>query len=218
MTKMLSRKVVALSRFINIMVLAGSLVAGALASTTAQAEPDDAAQQDLVSAMVDMGPVASLEAVPSVQPAPAPVESVVRYKVHRSPVRDDNIGLNVVKLDSEDEVRIELPGLEVISFNTICRTASGARTACGSRARIQLVNKVARREISCRFLTTPETGAQLQSCEVGGADLGEWLVSNGIGRPTGGSKYSVALREARVAERGMWADAETRNGVILAKN
>lgn len=169
---------------------------------------------------MDMTPLSSIEASAPAKASvvEAPVEMVVRYKVHRSPVREDNLGLHVVTLDTKDELRIVLPGIEGVSFNAVCRTSSGARLACGSRARAQFVNLVALREISCRVAIAPQSGAEVQACSVEGVDIAEWLIRNGIGRPTAQGLHLAALREARAGERGMWADAEIRNGFVVASN
>ncbi len=175
---------------------------------------------------IDFSPIASIEATakvgqaePAVAPAPAPeatVERVVQYRVHRSPVRNDSLAFHVVDKETDAELTIELPGLEGLSFNKVCRTAQGVKIACGSRARIQFVNMVARRDVTCKIATAPDQSVNVKSCELGGEDLGAWIVKNGIGRPTSDGLHATAVREARVAERGMWVDAETRSGMVLA--
>lgn len=159
-------------------------------------------------------PVATTASLPAANVAL--VETVQHFRVHRSPVRKDSVALSVVTLDTDEERTIELPGVEAMSFNTICRTISGARVACGSRARVQLVNFVVRQDMACRMTAPVGDVPRVIACSIGGVDLGEWLVRAGIGRPTSEGLHVAAVREARTSERGMWADAETRNGLVLA--
>lgn len=158
------------------------------------------------------------ETAPIASPAmPEAVTSIEHFRVHRSAIRDDKIAITVVKGEANEQDTIELPGLEGVSFNKICRSAEGTKSSCGSRARVQLVNFVALKEISCKFVARGKERA-LVSCEIGGQDLGEWLVRTGIARPLESGVYMAATLEAREAQRGMWADAETRIEVKLAAN
>lgn len=207
--KSYSRKHRARIQLFSAILAAGALAGGSVAAAEAQI---DAAQ-------VDLSPVASIEAsAVQVEAQPAPVESTARYRVHRSPVRGDSLAFHVVSMDGEQEFRIELPGIEGLSFNKVCRAATGARVACGSRARIQFVNMIARREIACRHVGVAGQAPAVQACEIEGQDLGDWIVRNGLGRPVGEGRHVAAVQEARQAERGMWIDAETRGGMTLARN
>lgn len=143
-------------------------------------------------------------------------ETVQRFVVHRSPIRTDSIALSVVAPDTQEEHTIELPGVAGVSFNKICRNSDGIRIACGSRARVQLVNFVTRKEITCKVTGTVGASPKVVSCAIEGQDLAEWIVRSGIGRPTVDGLHVAAVREARNSERGMWVDAETRNELVLA--
>lgn len=169
---------------------------------------------DQVALVEPADPVTTTASLPPVNVAP--VETVQHFRVHRSPIRKDSVALSVVTLDTDEERTIELPGVEGMSFNTICRTTSGARVACGSRARVQLVNFVTRRDMACRMAAPVGEMPKVIACSIDGIDLGEWIVRSGIGRPTSEGLHVAAAREARSSERGMWADAETRNGLVLA--
>lgn len=146
----------------------------------------------------------------------AAAETVQTFLVHRSAVRSDSVAITVVTLDTQEERTIEVPGVSGMSFNKICRTADGSRIACGSRARVQLVNFVTRKEMTCTMTAPVGEVAKVVSCAVGGEDLAEWIVRSGIGRPAVEGLHVAAMREARGSERGMWADAETRNDLVLA--
>lgn len=204
------------TRLFAAILTAGTLACGSAIAADAQI---DAAQIDLPQ--IDPAPVASIEASAvqvEVQPTLAVTETTVSYRVHRSPVRSDSLAFHVVTMDGEQELRIQLPGIEGLSFNKICRSTSGARVACGSRARIQFVNMIVRREIACRHVGVAGQAPTVQACEIDGQDLAEWIVRNGLGRPVGEGRYVAAAREARQAERGMWVDAEIRGGMTLARN
>lgn len=197
-------------------LFAAIMTAGTLACGSAIAAE---AQMDQVQ--IDLAPVASIEASAvqvEAQPTLAVTETTVNYRVHRSPVRSDSLAFHVVTMDGEQELRIQLPGIEGLSFNKVCRSTSGARVACGSRARIQFVNMIVRREIACRHVGVAGQAPTVQACEVDGQDLAEWIVRNGLGRPVGEGRHVAAAREARQAERGMWVDAEIRGGMTLALN
>lgn len=197
-------------------LFAAIMTAGTLACGSAIA-----AEAQMDQAQIDLAPVASIEASAvqvETQPTLAVTETTVNYRVHRSPVRSDSLAFHVVTMDGEQELRIQLPGIEGLSFNKICRSTSGARVACGSRARIQFVNMIVRREIACRHVGVAGQAPTVQSCEVDGQDLAEWIVRNGLGRPVGEGRHVAAAREARQAERGMWVDAEIRGGMTLALN
>jgi endonuclease YncB( thermonuclease family) len=173
-----------------------------------------ATAEDAPPAM-DMTPVSSIPAAPPAS-APAPAESEVRYRAHRSPIRGDNLSISVVTLDGERELRIELPGIEGISFNMVCRQADGAKIACGSRARIKLVNFIARNEIACRQASVGHGAPKTLSCGIAGTDLADWIVRNGIARSSDAGLHAAAMQAARQAELGMWADAELRKGFVVA--
>jgi len=143
-------------------------------------------------------------------------ETTERFIVHRSAVRTDSVAISVVTLDSQEERTIELPGVAGMSFNKVCRNADGARIACGSRARVQLVNFVTRKEMTCTMAAAVGEAPKPVACAIDGQDVAEWIVRSGIGRPTVEGRHLAAMREARSSERGMWADAETRNGLVLA--
>lgn len=198
-------------RYAACLVVAASLSFGVSGVSRAEEVDASAEQLALVEPAGLVTTTASLAATNV-----APVETLQHFRVHRSPIRKDSIAVSVVTLDTDEERTIELPGVEGMSFNTICRTTSGARVACGSRARVQLVNFVTRRDMACRMAAPVGEAPKVIACSIDGIDLGEWLVRSGIGRPTSEGLHVAAVREARSSERGMWADAETRNGLVLA--
>ncbi len=197
-------------------IFAGSIVA-AFASfhgidASRADEPAPAAEQ-VASIGVD-GPVLTTGSLPAKGVVAA--ETTERFLVHRSAVRADSVAISVVTLDTQEERTISLPGVVGMSFNKVCRATDGAKIACGSRARVQLVNFVTRKEMTCSMTAIVGEAPKVVSCKIGGEDLAEWIVRSGIGRPTVDGLHVAAMREARSSERGMWADAETRNDLVLA--
>lgn len=146
-------------------------------------------------------------------------ETSARFMVHRSPIREDKLAITVVEPGTTETRTIEIEGLEAMSFNMICRADGGARLACGSRARAQLVNYIVRKEMTCRIAATEGERLRAISCSIEGTDLAEWAVRAGIARPTGTTAgHTHAIREARDARRGMWADSELRGTMVVASN
>ncbi len=167
---------------------------------------------------VDMTTVSSIDARGSAASrAAATEEKRVRYRAHRTPLRDDSLTISVNAPDTGEATRIDLPGLDGISFNMVCREEDGARNACGSRARVQLFNFLARQDVTCLFATAGGL-TQVVSCEVQGQDLGDWLVRNGIARPKDAKAHADAQRGAQMARAGMWADAQTRKSFLVASS
>lgn len=198
-------------------LLACSIVAAALISAHGVEATDGGAEElpTKQSATVVLDdPGATTGSLPGKSVAIA--ETVQRFRMHRSPVRSNSVDLSVVTLDTEEERTIELPGVAGMSFNKICRTSDGVRIACGSRARIQLVNFVTRREMTCTMSVPAGAPPKALSCAIDGVDVAEWIVRSGIGRPNAEGLHAAAAREARNSQRGMWADAETRDDLVLA--
>lgn len=198
-----------------------AIFAGSIVAAFASFHGIDASRADELGFAAEQIASVGFEA-PVLTTGSLPAKSVVaaetteRFLVHRSAIRRDSVAISVVTLDSQEERTIELPGVVGMSFNKVCRAADGVRTACGSRARVQLVNFVTRKEMTCTMAAPTGAAPKVVSCTIDGADVAEWIVRSGIGRPTVDGIHVAAVREARSSERGMWADAETRNDLVLA--
>ena len=62
--------------------------------------------------------------------------------------------------------------------------------------------------MNCLPISLDRYGRTVATCSVGGADLGDWLVRNGLALDWpqySKRKYDDAQREAEHAGRGMWA-------------
>ena len=88
----------------------------------------------------------------------------------------------------------------------------GAWTVNGTvvaRRRLTIwIGFIASRYVSCIPINLDRYGRTVATCSVGGVDLGEWLVQNGLALDWpqySKGKYGADQRAAEQAERGMWA-------------
>lgn len=104
--------------------------------------------------------------------------------------------------------RIRLWGVDAPESNQLCRGADSSLYRCGAKAANELDIFIARRPVSCTSVSADQYGRTVATCVVGAADLGEWLVSNGLAldwpRYSHG-RYSAAQRDADRSGLGMWA-------------
>jgi endonuclease YncB( thermonuclease family) len=78
---------------------------------------------------------------------------------------------------------------------------------CGALAANSLDAFIAGRPINCVPLNLDPYGRTVATCAVGGHDLGEWLVRNGLALDWpqySKGRYDAAQRDAEHAGRGMW--------------
>lgn len=201
---------IAMVRADEIVIPDSTAAAGLEAFVDESSKPSDAADDVAATASTHTEPAMAQ----NTDAVPVAVETIATFKVHRSPIREDNLTI-VALTETNDEVKISLPDLEAISFNKICRTAEGARLACGRLARTALWNFIVHQDIACRMGAARTGVAQkVVSCSVGGRELAEFVVRAGIARPLASSEWEAAMTEARESRRGMWADAETRERLI----
>lgn len=102
--------------------------------------------------------------------------------------------------------RVRLWGVDSPELDQTCRRPE--TYACGVTARDALIAWVAGREMAC----TPTGGKSYDRvvawCEVGGIDVGAWLVSNGWAcdwPQYSDGAYADEQREAAAADRGIWS-------------
>jgi endonuclease YncB( thermonuclease family) len=104
--------------------------------------------------------------------------------------------------------RIRLWGIDAPESSQLCRGADSNLYRCGANAANDLDTFIARRPVSCTPVSEDQYGRSVAICSVGGADLGEWLVSNGLALDWpqySKGKYNSAQRDADRSGRGMWA-------------
>ncbi len=105
-------------------------------------------------------------------------------------------------------IRIRFWGIDAPESTQLCRGADSNLYRCGANAANQLDSFIARRPVSCTSLSKDQYGRTVATCLVGTADLGEWLVSNGLALDWphySGGRYRAAQRDADRSGRGMWA-------------
>jgi endonuclease YncB( thermonuclease family) len=104
--------------------------------------------------------------------------------------------------------RIRLWGIDAPESSQLCRGEDSLQYRCGAKAANDLDAFIARRPVNCLPISLDRYGRTVATCSVGGADLGDWLVRNGLALDWpqySKRKYDEAQREAEHAGRGMWA-------------
>ncbi|MHC2371315.1 endonuclease YncB(thermonuclease family) [Bradyrhizobium diazoefficiens] len=104
--------------------------------------------------------------------------------------------------------RVRLWGIDAPESRQLCRGPDSLQYRCGTRAANDVDAFIARRPVTCLRMSLDRYSRTVAICSVEGSDLGEWLVRHGLAldwpRYSTG-KYEVAERDAKQAERGMWA-------------
>ena len=103
--------------------------------------------------------------------------------------------------------RIRLWGVDAPETTQLCRGEDSLRYRCGAKAANDLDAFIARRPVNCNPISLDRYGRTVASCTVGGADLGEWLVRNGLALDWpeySRGKYGPDQRKAEQAGLGIW--------------
>ena len=104
--------------------------------------------------------------------------------------------------------RVRLWGVDAPESSQLCRGGDSLQYQCGAKAANDLNAFIARRSVNCVPASLDQYGRTVVTCSVGGTDLGDWLVRNGLAfdwPQYSKRKYDDAQREAEHAGRGMWA-------------
>jgi endonuclease YncB( thermonuclease family) len=104
--------------------------------------------------------------------------------------------------------RIRLWGVDAPESSQLCRGEDSLQYRCGAKAANDLDAFIARRPVNCLPISLDRYRRTVATCSVDGADLGDWLVRNGLALDWpqySKRKYDDAQREAEQAGRGMWA-------------
>jgi len=104
--------------------------------------------------------------------------------------------------------RIRLWGVDAPESSQLCRGANSNLYRCGAKAANDLDSFVARRPVSCSSVSVDQYGRTVAACAVGGADLAEWLVRNGLALDWpqySKGRYGAAQHDAKRSGRGIWA-------------
>jgi endonuclease YncB( thermonuclease family) len=89
----------------------------------------------------------------------------------------------------------------------LCRGEDSDPYRCGVQAANDLDTFIARRPVNCHPFSLDRYWRTVATCSVGGADLGEWLVRNGLAvdwPQYSHGRYDAVQREAEQAGRGTW--------------
>jgi endonuclease YncB( thermonuclease family) len=102
---------------------------------------------------------------------------------------------------------IRLWGIDAPESSQLCRGEDSSQYRCGAQAANDLSTYIARRPVNCIPLSLDRYGRSVATCSVEGADLGEWLVRNGLALDWlqySRGRYARAQRDAEHAGRGIW--------------
>jgi endonuclease YncB( thermonuclease family) len=105
-------------------------------------------------------------------------------------------------------MRIRLWGIDAPETSQLCRSGDSLQYRCGAKAANDLDAFIARRPVGCIPIALDRYGRTVASCSVGGVDLGEWLVSNGLALDWpqySRGRYGDVQSNAEQAGRGLWA-------------
>jgi endonuclease YncB( thermonuclease family) len=101
---------------------------------------------------------------------------------------------------------IRLWGIDAPESSQLCRGEDSLQYRCGAKAANGL--DIAGRPVSCIPISLDQYRRTVATCSVGGTDLAEWLVGQGLALDWpqySKGKFDTIQREAEHAGRGMWA-------------
>ena len=98
---------------------------------------------------------------------------------------------------------IHLAGIAAPEFEAMCGEKPAA-WPCGRMARAALQSFIHRRAIECTIPAGTEEIPDPASCQVGGDDISEWLVSQGWAKRNG-ERFGDEESKARDAKLGIWS-------------
>jgi endonuclease YncB( thermonuclease family) len=129
----------------------------------------------------------------------------------RSAYSDDMVGqASIIDGDTLEihGTRVRLWGVDAPETTQLCRGEDSLQYRCGARAANDLDAFIAGRPVNCLLISLDRYGRTVATCSVDGADLGDWLVRNGLALDWpqySKRKYESAQGDAEQAGRGMWA-------------
>ncbi len=101
------------------------------------------------------------------------------------------------------ETRIRLLGLDAVELDQLCTNRAGAEWPCGDEARAFLAELSQGGPTECAADGHDRYSRVLAHCRINGADVGERIVR--AGWAVAELEYGLALTEARLDGRGIWA-------------
>lgn len=103
--------------------------------------------------------------------------------------------------------RVRLWGIDAPETDQLCRGEDSLHYRCGAMAANKLDAFITRRPVNCLPISLDRYGRTVATCRVGGVDIGEWLVSNGLALDWpeySKGKYNSVQRQAEQSDRGIW--------------
>ncbi len=104
-------------------------------------------------------------------------------------------------------LRIRLLGIDAPEIDQPCQDAKGRDWPCGEKARWRLYELLAGREIEVHIHDVDCYGRLLATCHVGGRDVGEMMVREGLAECYRSDRYKEAENDAVRHRRGIWKGA-----------
>jgi endonuclease YncB( thermonuclease family) len=103
--------------------------------------------------------------------------------------------------------RIRLYGIDAPESSQTCLDAAGRNWRCGQRAALALQDLIGRRTVTCDERDIDRYRRIVGRCLVGGLDINEWLVTQGLALAYRRYSHDYVATEdqAREAGVGMWA-------------
>src|SRR5215510_15313222 len=104
-------------------------------------------------------------------------------------------------------IRIRLWGVDAPESTQLCRGEDSLQYRCGAQSANDLDAFIARRPVNCSPLNLDPYGRTVATCSVGGTDLGEWLVRQGLALDWpqySKGRYAGAQNSAIEAGKGFW--------------
>jgi endonuclease YncB( thermonuclease family) len=100
--------------------------------------------------------------------------------------------------------RIRLWGIDAPESSQLCRGEDSLQYRCGAKVANDLDAFIASRTVNCLPISLDRYGRTVATCLVGGADLGDWLVRNGLALETGRSiqNESTTMRSMKPSKPG----------------
>jgi endonuclease YncB( thermonuclease family) len=104
-------------------------------------------------------------------------------------------------------VRIRLFGIDAPESDQTCLDEDGKTYRCGQKAAIALADFIGARTVTCTPHNTDRYGRTVETCSVGGEEVGGWLVRLGLALDYpqySKGRYAAAQKQAERAGDGMW--------------
>jgi endonuclease YncB( thermonuclease family) len=104
--------------------------------------------------------------------------------------------------------RVRIFGIDAPESDQLCRNDESERYRCGQKSSNALFDFIDRRLVDCVEVDRDRYGRAVSVCTVGGTDIADWLVRNGLALDwpqysKGG--YAGAQANAKREQRGIWA-------------